>query len=242
MDVATSFAIIALAALLHASFQLSVSMVTLLSGHAIGAKSSHARVMRLTGGFLAGVLTMTTLLLSSLGFLFTRWFGGHVPPIAWAASAGLMIGVGLAVWSFYYRREAGTALWLPRGMAHYLTERTKATKNSAESFTLGLGSVIAEILFIIAPIIVSSLALVGLGSGWQLLGVLLYVVVSAFSLITVVMLIGGGHKISHIQRWRESNKRFLQFAAGSGLFILGCFIYVTTVALATTGGGNIWVP
>lgn len=242
MDVATSFAIIALAALLHASFQLSVSMVTLLSGHAIGSKASHARVMRLTGGFVGGVVTMTALLLSSLSFLFSRLFGNFVPPVAWAGAAGLMLGVGLAVWTFYYRREAGTSLWLPRNLAHYLTSRTKVTKNAAESFSLGLSSVMAEILFIVAPVIVSAFTLVELSPGWQLLGVLFYVVVSSLSLLIVVMLVGGGHKISHIQRWRETNKRFLQFAAGSGLFILGFFIYVTTVATAATAGGSIWHP
>jgi hypothetical protein len=49
------------------------------------------------------------------------------------------------------------------------------------------------------------------------------------SLLIVNGLIGSGHKISSIQKWRENNKRFLQFAAGSGLLILGCYLYVDKV-------------
>jgi hypothetical protein len=51
------------------------------------------------------------------------------------------------------------------------------------------------------------------------------------------MLLGGGHSISEIQRWRETNKRFLQVVAGGGLIILGFFIFVYEV-LGTVGGGS----
>lgn len=59
MDIASSLAIVTLAALIHASFQVSVSVLTLLSGHSIGAKHSQARVLRLTFGYVVGVAVMT---------------------------------------------------------------------------------------------------------------------------------------------------------------------------------------
>jgi hypothetical protein len=53
-------------------------------------------------------------------------------------------------------------------------------------------------------------------------------------------LIGGGHTISGIQRWREQNKRFLQFVAGSALIVLGFYVYVeqvlTPTVMAAAGG------
>jgi len=228
-----SFAIIIFAALIHASFQLSVSMLTLLSGHAIGSKAAHGRLLKLTNGFFFGVAVMTMLLLSFTALVFQHAFGAHIPLVAWAISCGLLLGLGVAVWAFYYRREEGTSLWLPRGMARYLSDRTKATKQTAEAFGLGLSSVMAELIFIIAPIIISALVLIKLEPLWQLAGILAYTLVSLLSLAIVNGLIGSGHKLSRIQKWREQNKRFLQFAAGSGLLILGFYVYVDQVVSTT---------
>lgn len=226
----SSLAIVAFAALIHASFQLSVSVLTLLSGHAIGSKTAHAKLLRLTCSYLCGVAVMTALLLSFAAFTMQHLFGSTIPPIAWAITCGLLLGLGIAVWAFYYRRETGTSLWLPRGMARYLSDRTKATKSSSEAFNLGLGSVLAETLFILAPIIVAALVLIQLPTIWQLTGIALYLGISLLSLSIVWVLIGSGHKLSQIQKWREDNKRFLQFAAGSGLIILGFYVYVEHVA------------
>lgn len=229
----SSLAIIAFAALIHASFQLSVSVFTLLSGHAIGAKAAHKKVLGLGSGFLFGVFVMTTLLLSFTAFVFQNVFGSSIPPLMWAVSCGLLLGLGVAVWAFYYRRGDGTSLWLPRGVARYLSERTKATHHSAEAFNLGLGSVTSELLFILAPVVIASLALVQLTPEWQLAGVALYASISLLSLLIVYALVGSGHKLSRIQAWREHNKRFLQFAGGGGLLILGFYVYVEQIMAAS---------
>jgi hypothetical protein len=233
MNTLDSLVIIAIAALIHASFQLSVSMLTLLSSHAIGAKRSHRRLLRLTNSFVAGVFIMTVLLLCTTAFIAQLTPSMANAPLTWVAVCGLLLGLGLAVWIFYYRREQGTTLWLPRGLARYLSERTKATKQSAEAFGLGLSSVVAELLFILAPIALSALVLVHLEQQWQFVGVAVYVLVSLFPLLTVGALIGSGHKISRIQRWREQNKSFLQFIAGGGLIALGFYIYVAQVLAPT---------
>lgn len=229
----SSLAIIAFAALIHASFQLSVSMLTLLSGHAIGSKTAHHKLLRLTNGFLLGVAVMTMLITSFLAFIFQQLFGNAVPLIAWAASCGLLLGLGVAVWAFYYRPEKGTSLWLPRGIAHYLNARTKSTKRSAEAFGLGLSSVVAELIFVFAPMVISALVLIQLEPLWQLAGIAIYTLISLLSLLIVGGLVGSGHKLSRIQRWREDNKRFIQFTAGSGLLILGFYVYVDQVLSVT---------
>lgn len=228
-----SLLIVAFAALIHASFQLSVSMLTLLSGHAIGSKTAHTKLLRLTNGFLLGAGMMTMLVISFIAYVFQNAFGAQVPLLAWAISCGLLLGLGVAVWAFYYRRQPGTSLWLPRGMARYLNERTKATKRSAEAFGLGLSSVIGELIFVLAPMIISALVLIRLEPLWQLAGIGLYTFISLLSLLIVGGLVGSGHKLSRIQKWREDNKRFLQFAAGSGLLILGFYVYVDQVVSVT---------
>ena len=236
-----TFAVIAFAAVIHASFQLSVSMLTLLSGHAIGSKTSHRRLMHLIMSFIWGTAVMT-LLLVSFGVLSFQ--PGYLPesPFVWSVACGIMIGLGIAVWAFYYRREAGTSLWLPRGMARFLSDRTKATKSGSEAFSLGIASVLGEVLFIAGPLFVAVLSIASLPPIWQAAGMTLYLVISLTPLLLVTMRVGGGHKLSHIQRWREANKRFLQFAAGSGLLILGIYVYVAQVmATAALGqGGFYW--
>lgn len=235
MDIPSSIAIVSLAALIHASFQLSVSVLTLLSGHSIGAKHSQARLFRLTTSFVLGAGVMTMLLLSFVSLLLLHVFGENTPQVVWAASCGLLIGVAISIWLFYYRREKGTVLWIPRSITSYLNERTKSTKLSAEAFGLGLSSVIGEILFVIAPLAITALVLIQLPPMWQLLGIGIYTLISLLSLIIVWILIGSGHNLGKIQKWRESNKYFLQFVAGAGLFVLVFFVYVTEILGSTVG-------
>jgi hypothetical protein len=235
MDIATSLAIVTLAALVHASFQLSVSVLTLLSGHSIGAKRSHARTLRLTSSFVFGAGVMTLLLLSFASLLFLTIFGQDAPQLIWAIACGLLIGVGIAVWFFYYRRGKGTSLWIPRSFARHLSERSKATKSAAESFSLGLTSVISELLFIAAPLLISALVLIQLPDAWLLVGIAIYTVISLITLFSIWVLISSGHRLSEIQKWRETNKHFLQFAAGGSLIVLGFFVYVCKIIADVAG-------
>lgn len=236
MDIPSSLAIVALAALIHASFQLSVSVLTLLSGHAFGRKHSQAKVLRLTWGFIFGVAVMTLLLLSFISLVLLHVFGDtEVPLVVWAIACGLVLGIGVAVWLFYFRKEKGTKLWVPRSLAEHLTNRSKATKHSAEAFSLGLTSVVAELIFIIPSMTISALVLLQLPSMWQLIGIGIYVVISLSGLLVVWSLIGSGHSISKIQKWREDNKGFLQFAAGSALVVLGFFVYVNKIVAEVSG-------
>jgi hypothetical protein len=236
MDIISSLSVIAFAALIHASFQLSISVLTMLSGHAIIAKRSHAKLLRLTTSFIAGTKVMTLLLVSFFALVLIDIFGSNPPQLLWASTCGLLVGLGFAVWLFYYRREKGTSLWLPRSFASHLNDRSKATKTATEAFSLGLVSVISELLFLIGPLLIAALVLVGLPGPWQLVGLAIYTIVSTIPSLVIWGLIGGGHKLSQIQKWRESNKYFLQFAAGGGLLVLGFYVYVSEVISYVAGG------
>lgn len=231
-DTTSSLAIIALAALIHASFQVSVSTLTLMSGHALGKKTAHGRLLRLVGSFIGGVGVITLLLLSTASFLFSQLFPYGTPMLIWAMVCGAIIGVAVAVWIYYYKQQRGTSLWIPRSIANYLNDRSKATKRPAEAFGLGLTSVLSEILFLFAPLLVASLVLIRLSPALQLTGIALYVVISLLPLLVFSAIIGGGRTLARIQRWRESNKRFLQFSAGSALFALGIYVYVEQVIVS----------
>jgi hypothetical protein len=235
MTLLNSIAIVAFAALIHASFQLSISVLTLLSSHALGNKQTQPKLLRMTTSFVFGATIMTVLLLSFISLVLLNIFGINTPKIIWAMGCGLLLGVAVAVWLFYYRREKGTALWIPRSIATYITNRTKVTRSSGEAFGLGLSSIIGEILFIIAPMIVAALVLIPLPPIWQLAGIAIYALISMLPLVIVWVLIGSGHSLSRIQSWRENNKYFLQFASGAGLIILGIFAYVNEILTSTVG-------
>ena len=239
----SSLAIILFSALIHASFQLSLSVLTLLSGHSIGKKTAHQKVINLMAGFIFGVLLMTTLLLSSLSYYLSLLIH-HVnstEQFVAAITCGVMIGLGIATWAFYYRRSGSTALWLPRSFADYLTKRTKKTRNAVEAIALGMTSVIAEIIFIIGPLIAGSLAIITLpNTNLQLVGIMGYLVLSIIPLLIITLLVGGGTSIASLQKWRETHKRFLQFASGGSLLILAGFLFTDRVIGIISYGGSLW--
>ena len=235
MDNLSALSVVALAALIHASFQLGVSVVTLLSGHTAGKRVNPRKTLRLTGAFLAGSLVITSLISLSLLYLATTLDIWQQPATTWSVVSIAMILLGFVVWLSYYRRGNGTVLWIPRSFARFLDKRVRTTTLSAEAFSLGVTTVISELPFIAAPSIAAALALVYLPSDLQLLGVLGYILIASLGVIVITALIGSGHNLSHIQRWRESNKHFLQFAAGSGLVILGFYLYVNQVVATAQG-------
>lgn len=229
MDTYVALAVITFAGLLHASFQLSVSVLTLLSGHTLGRINTNRQLFRLTSSYLFGSGVMTLLLIGTITLLAFDFFGPTVEPLIWSITSGLAIGVGVSVWIFYYRKERGTRLWIPRPVANYLHDRSKSTDSSVESFALGTMGVLGELLFTFAPLLIAGLILVQLSPSWQLVGLAIYIVTSLLPLVIVWMLVGGGHKVSEIQAWREKYKYFMQFVAGTGLVLLGTYVYVEQV-------------
>jgi len=89
MDIFYALAIVALAGFIHSSFQLSVSVLTMIKGHAIGAKRSHGHVLRLGASFIFGTGIMTILLLSLMATVLVDLFNGNTPEILWAIAAGV---------------------------------------------------------------------------------------------------------------------------------------------------------
>jgi hypothetical protein len=230
MDLYTLTIILLATGLIHGSFQLSLSVLTLLSGHTLGAKRSRRALVRLSAAFVLGAFVITALLSASSTFLADSLFAYGTPELVWVMTLGLAIGVAVANLLFYYRKSQGTEIWLPRGMADYLLARVKATRSSAESFTLGVSSVLAEMLFVVAPLALSALALLELQNDWRPIGVLTYGFVATMPLLVVLVLINRGYSLGRIQKWRVENKIFLQFTASAGLILLSLFLYVNHIS------------
>jgi cytochrome c biogenesis protein CcdA len=228
------------AALVQASFGLGVSMLTLLSGHLLSDKKTAKQLPRLSffycfGSFAAtyGLLVLISYLIEFIAVLVSDhtnvWLNNSS---LWAVISGVTVGIGLAVMLFYYRwgKKNGTQLWLPRRAAEFLHDRTRVTKNSFETFILGMASVVAELPFIIAPmVVVAYLALLMSSMLWVGLGFILYTLVAVLPLVILSVGNRHGHKISVFQKWREKNKKFLQIMAGALLIILGFYLFTYKV-------------
>jgi len=212
----------------HACLQLGVSMLTLLNSHAIGSGRAHAAVLRLSFSYSLGALAATVGLVIALTYIFTSLFPFY-STLEWTLLAGLIAGVGIAVLLFYYRRGKGTLLWLPRGFVEFASSRAKKTKNTVEAFSLGLMMVIAELPFLIAPIALTAAILSGQPSLERSIGIGAYSLAACLPLFSITALIGSGHKISTIQRWRENNKNFLQWSSGLTLILLSIYVFAINV-------------
>lgn len=233
------FILIIASAVIQASFQLSVSMVTVMSGHALGKKTALLRLSSLVSAFTLGAMAMVALSASFIVVVITNLFA-YIPTSLWSIVSGLFIGVGVAVWLFYYRhRTGGTVLWVPRPIANYLAKRARATSSEPEAFSLGLTSVIGEIVFTAAPTVLVALLLTQLQPTLQLVGLLAYTLIATLPLFIISMDVAGGGSLARIQRWRERNKRFLQFTAGSALIVLGVYLYVELVVTPIALGAQL---
>jgi len=231
MNTLTFLCIIGLAAITHASFQLSISVLTLLSGHALGRKTAAKRVTGLAFSYSLGSLFIVALLLSFTYMLSTAIMNFHTFGAVWAIISGIAIGTGLAVWLVYFRhKKVGTSLWVPREVAKFLSTRASRTRLPFEAFGLGIMTPLIEVIFTLAPLIITALTIRYLPSPWPLLAVLGYAIIASLPHFIISIIIGGGHSVARIQKWRETNRRFIQFTAGALLIVLGLFAYSNVVA------------
>lgn len=218
------------AGLVQASFSLGVSMLTLLSGHLLSQEKSAKRLSSLSATYIFGSLTAVVgMLISAIYILSQLHFTSDTK--FWSILAGSSVGVGLAVLLFYYRWDSGrgssgTRLWLPRRAAEYLYQRTKATKRNFEAFILGIGSIVAELIFIVAPIFIAANLIAELTGIRQNTAIIVYVFIAILPLIILFFSNRRGVKISTFQKWREKNKKFLQILAGILLIVLGFYLFI----------------
>lgn len=220
-DGGTAVGVVAAAALLHAGFQLAVSVLTSLSGHALGQKRSHGRLVRLMSGYIIGNALTVGLLLCAVcyvmdGLLLSR-------PILWAAVAVIGVMTGLLVLLTYHRSPR--LVWLPADMAAYLHDRTRRTKSSAEAAALGIMTALAELPFLLAPFLFVAMILRGNPDMLRLSIIGGYMAVVVLPLAVTFLLIGAGHKVSALERWREEHSHFLQWVCGLGLVILSGYCF-----------------
>lgn len=214
--------LLVIAAFLHASFQLGVSVMTMLSGHALGQKHSHARLLKLCLSYIAGCAVVTFVLLLDAFYVMSAIEQDDA--LLWVVVAAISIAMGLVTALFYFRPKSGL-YWVPQTTLNYLYDRTRKTKSATEAFSLGIITSIVELPFVIAPLLLVAMLLRGNPSFANVGGALGYVFIACLPLLVMFVLLGSGKKISALERWRESQKRFLQVTSGIGLAAIGIYAF-----------------
>lgn len=226
-----AYLLIAVGALfVHVCYQLSVSVLTHFSSHSLSRKTSEHRLLGLGFSYSLGVIITTVLIITSLASLAQLVHGGY--RLLGVIVVGLAPFIGLATVLWYYRQGEGTRLWLPRPVATYLLERSKETRSLLEAALLGAGTVIGELPFLVGPLLFITYLISFLPPlswlGWALL----YSVIAALPLLITTMYLTSGHSIARVQKWRESNKSFLQWTSGIALVLLTIFLTVVQLGVS----------
>lgn len=229
-DVSPFLLVLLGAVFVHACFQLSVSVLTLLNSHTIGRRLPNARLLNLNFWYIFGVIVMIALL--QLGAIaLHRLAMAHDSTLTTTATLGILPLVALLTVLFYYRRGRGTQLWLPRPAADYITGRAKQTKSSVEAFVLGTATALTELPFAIAPLAIVAFVFQAFAADlWPQLAVG-YAVAVCTPLVFVALYISSGHKVSSVQRWRENAKDFLKWTSAAMLLLLTVYIAVLQIGV-----------
>ena len=89
-----SIVLVAYLAILHASFQLGTSVLTLMSGHSLMHKTAKRRLLTLNVAYIFGVFSMTTIMLAGMTAAFVVWLPLEDIQTAWLllTSAAIVVG------------------------------------------------------------------------------------------------------------------------------------------------------
>ncbi len=229
-DLATILLIIGVI-FVHSSYQLSVSVLSYMSGHAIGQRIAKKRLTSLGAGYSLGIITMIFLILISIVVATNTDVADHATSlkILTVVIASIVPLVGLFTILAYYRKGSGTKLWLPRPFADYLLWRARKTKSVVEAFALGATTVVGELPFIIGPLLIAAATIAHQQIANWITYSAAYAVLSSLPIIAISVLIAWGINPAKIQRWREQNKQFFQWTSGIMLVLLTVFLVVLQV-------------
>lgn len=206
----------------HMCYQLSVSVLTHFNSHSLSRKTSERRLFLLNSSYGLGAILMTALLLFCAVSLTGTLAEHRQILLAIAIFVAPLVGIATVLW--YYRQGNGTRLWLPRPIADYLLKRSSKTRSSFEAFTLGAATVVGELPFVIAPLLLVAFLVNTLSPSTWAVWSIVYAVLAYLPLVVITAYLGSGHSAAGVQRWREKNKNFLQWTSGIMLILLTFYL------------------
>ena len=224
MEMVIPYSEVFLAAVIHATLQLELGALLLLYHASIG-KHVRKETKYLVSNYIAGIGSLVFLSLSTVAFIFDRYFGDALYPEELMIIVGMLVALAIAAWFFYYRRGRTTELWLPRSVARFIDRRAKATNSNTEAYALGLLTSLAEMPFTLVLFVVAANSLLQLPALHQLIALVLYTVIAILPSIIMRLAIRKGQTVVDIQRWRVKHKTFFRLLTGIGFLALAFFLF-----------------
>ena len=99
MDILVPYAEVILAAVIHATLQLSLGSLLLLY-HASLKQHIPKRTRQLVSNYIAGVGTLILLSVAGIAFTLERWLGGALYTEELLIVVGMLVALAIAVWVF----------------------------------------------------------------------------------------------------------------------------------------------
>lgn len=224
------FSEVFLAAVIHATLQVSLGSLLLLYHASIG-KHVRKKTRNLVDSYIIGIVVLVFLTLGSMVFLLDRYFEKPLYVEELVIVVGMLVALAIATWMFYYRIGKSTELWLPRGVARFIDQRAKITNNSIEAFSLGALTSLAEMPFTIVLMVVSANSIMKLPPLYQILAVVAYAAITIVPLIVLRLIIRKGQTVVDVQRWRVKHKNFFRLLTGIGFCVLAFFLFTFEVLI-----------
>lgn len=222
------FSEVFLAAVIHATLQLSLGALLLLY-HASLGKHVRKKTRFLVDSYISGMGMLVFLGLAATVFVLDRYFEEPLYIEELVIVVGMLVALAIAVWFFYYRRGKSTELWLPRSVARFIDKRAKTTNSNTEAFSLGVLTSLAEMPFTIVLFVVAANSILVLPQLYQILAVVIYTVITIIPSIVLRLAIRKGQTVVDIQRWRVKHKTFFRILTGVGFLTLGFFLFTFEV-------------
>lgn len=228
MEMIIPFSEVFLAAVIHATLQLSLGALLLLY-HASLGKHVRKKTRFLVDSYISGMGMLVFLGVAATIFILDRYFEKPLYIEELIIVVGMLVALAIAAWFFYYRRGKSTELWLPRSVARFIDKRAKTTNSNTEAFSLGVLTSLAEMPFTIVLFVVAANSILVLPHLYQILAVAMYTVITIIPPVVLRLAIRKGQTVVDIQRWRVKHKMFFRLLTGIGFLALGFFLFTFEV-------------
>ncbi len=228
MEMIIPFSEVFLAAVIHATLQLSLGALLLLY-HASLGKHVRKKTRFLVDSYISGLGTLVFLSLGAIIFILDRYFGKPLYIEELVIVVGMLVALAIAAWFVYYRRGKSTELWLPRSVARFIDKRAKLTNSNTEAFSLGLLTSLAEMPFTLVLFVVAANSTMVLPPMYQILAVAMYTLITIIPPVVLRFAIRKGQTVVSIQRWRVKHKTFFRLLTGVGFLVLAFFLFTFEV-------------
>lgn len=232
MSILTSIGILILSMLIMVFLQFVPGIFALFS-HQVAGKYSRVRASDLSTFFILGFETSIVILFICL-FTILCFSPAIISVIdsemfAWVM-AGIFIALTLISLGFYFSKGSGTKMFISRRLASMFHSKISTIKTRSDAFTLGLISVIPELIFTLPLFLMVAISVMRLDfSQFERAGfIILFAIVSILPLVIFHSL--SNYNLADFIRFRFRNKTFFRFAIASFyLFIAALIILGVTV-------------